>query len=188
MTTSILDLLLAGNQLKRTSRTGWVMRGIPNSEDVAAHSYGVAWTAMLLANQMTLDSGQTFDMARLLAMTLIHDVAEGRTTDIPTPALRFLPTGVKPDIERGAMREITGNHAQSEQLLSLWEEMNGRSTVESKLLHDADKLEMYLQAWQYEQQFGNRQLAEFWRKRHQFHFELCQTIYDEIRSLRNIAE
>lgn len=182
MTTSILDLLLAGNQLKRTARTGWVMRGVPNSEDVAAHSYGVAWTVMLLANQITIEAGQTFAMGRLLSMALIHDVAEGRTTDIPTPALRFLPAEVKPDIERGAMREITQDHVQSEQLMSLWEEMNSSETAESKLVHDADKLEMYLQAWQYEQQFGNRQLAEFWQKRHLFHFDLCQTIYDEIRS------
>ena len=98
MTTSTLDLLLAGNQLKRTSRAGWVMRGVPNSEDVAAHSYGTAWTAMLLANQISLETGQTFDMGRLLSMVLIHDVAEGRTTDIPSPALRFLPAGVKPDM------------------------------------------------------------------------------------------
>ena len=184
MTTSTLDLLLAGNQLKRTARTGWVMRGVPNSEDVAAHSYGVAWTAMLLANQITLESGQSFDMGRLLSMVLIHDVAEGRTTDIPTPALRFLPAGVKPDIERGAMHEITDGHAQSDQLMSLWEEMNGGETAESKLLHDADKLEMYLQAWQYEQQFGNRQLGEFWKKEHRFQFNLCQTVYAEIRAMR----
>jgi putative hydrolase of HD superfamily len=185
MTTSTLDLLLAGNQLKRTARTGWVMRGIPNGEDVAAHSFGVAWTALLLANQIALDSGKSFDMARLLSMALIHDVPEGKTTDIPTPAWRFLPAGVKPDIERGVMQAIAGDNAQRDQLLSLWEEMNGRETAESKLVHDADKLEMYLQVWQYEQQFGNQQLAEFWDKQHQFHFELCQSIYDEIRSLRN---
>lgn len=185
MTTSILDLLLAGNQLKRTARTGWVMRGIPNSEDVAAHSYGVAWTAMLLANQIALESGQTFNMGRLLSMALIHDVAEGRTTDIPTPALRFLPAGVKPDIERGAMQEITEGYAQSDQLMALWEEMNSEESAESRLVHDADKIDMYLQAWQYEQQFGNKQLAEFWNKRHIFHFKHSQEIYDEIRSLRN---
>lgn len=187
MTISTLDLLLAGNQLKRTSRTGWVMRGVPNSEDVAAHSYGVAWTAMLLANQITLETEQSFETGRLLSMALIHDLAEGRTTDIPTPALRFLPAGSKPGIERGAMREITDGHLQSDQLMSLWEEMNGRKTAESKLVHDADKVEMYLQAWQYEQQYGNQQLKEFWKKSHQFHFDLCQSIYAEIRTMREVA-
>lgn len=178
--TSTLDLLLAGNQLKRTARTGWVMRGVPNGEDVAAHSYGVAWTALLLANQITLETGQQFDVGRLLSMALVHDVAEGRTTDIPTPALRFLPAGVKPDIERGAMRDIVGEHVQGDWLLALWEEMNGRESAESHLVHDADKLEMYVQVWQYERQYGNRQLAEFWTKRHRFHFTLCQSVYDEI--------
>ena len=185
MTVSTLDLLLAGNQLKRTSRTGWVMRGVPNSEDVAAHSYGTAWTAMLLANQIALETGRTFDMGRLLAMVLIHDVAEGRVTDIPTPALRFLPAGIKSDIERRAMGEIAGDHAQADWLIDLWEEMDRNESAESKLVHDADKIEMYLQAWQYERQYGNRQLAEFWTKPRQFHFEQCQSIYEEIRLQRN---
>ena len=185
MTISTLDLLLAGNQLKRTARAGWVMRGVPNSEDVAAHSYGTAWTAMLLANQISLETGQSFDMGRLLSMVLIHDVAEGRTTDIPSPALRFLPAGVKPDIERGAMREIVGEHAQAGWLMDLWEEMDGNETAESNLVHDADKLEMYVQAWQYERQYGNQELAEFWTKPRKFHFELCQSIYEEIRLRRD---
>ena len=47
--TAVLNLLTHGNQLKRTARTGWVQRGVPNPEDVAAHSYGVVFTALVLA-------------------------------------------------------------------------------------------------------------------------------------------
>lgn len=184
MTNSILDLLLSGNQLKRTARTGWFMRGVPNAEDVAAHSYGVAWTAMLLANQIMSETGQQFDMARLLSMALIHDVPEGLTTDIPSPAWKLLPAGVKGDVERGVMQQIVAGNEQSDQLMELWEEMHGRQTAESKLVHDADKIDMYLQAWQYEKQFGNQQLSEFWENEHQFQFELSQLIYAEIRSNR----
>ncbi|MCZ7670255.1 MAG: hypothetical protein M5U34_25360 [Chloroflexi bacterium] len=43
-TTAVLKLLLHGNQLKRTPRTGWVQRGVPNAENVAAHS--VAWCTL----------------------------------------------------------------------------------------------------------------------------------------------
>ncbi len=188
MTNSILNLLLSGNQLKRTARGGWVMRGVPNAEDVAAHSYGVAWTAMLLANQISLETNVQFDMARLLSMALIHDIPEGLTTDIPSPAWKLMPTGAKEDVERGVMAQIVEGNAQSDQLMELWEEMHGRQTAESKLVHDADKVEMYLQAWQYERQFGNQQLNEFWEKEHQFHFELSQSIYAEIRSKRTSAK
>ena len=37
----MLELLLHGNQLKRTARTGWVQRGVPLPENVAAHTFGV---------------------------------------------------------------------------------------------------------------------------------------------------
>ena len=185
MTQSILSLLLAGNQLKRTARTGWVMRGVPNPEDVAAHSYGVSWTALLLANQIEIETGQSFDIGRLLSLALIHDVPEGRTTDIPSPAWKLLPAGLKANVERGVMQEIVEGSEQESILLDLWEEMNARESAESKLLHDADKIDMYLQAWQYERQFGNQQLSEFWEKEHQFHFPLAQSIYAEIRLNRD---
>ncbi|MEM8861098.1 MAG: HD family hydrolase [Chloroflexota bacterium] len=184
MTSQILELFLAGNQLKRTMRTGWVMRGVPNPENVAAHSYGVSWIALILATQISEDENVKFDMGRLLGMALIHDVPEGQTMDIPTPAWRHLPQGVKPSIERGVMAQIAGESHQSDYLMELWEEMNAHETAESKLVHDADKLEMYLQAWQYELQFSNKNLNEFWGKIHQFHYKLCQSVYDEIRALK----
>ncbi|MEM9774836.1 MAG: HD family hydrolase [Chloroflexota bacterium] len=184
MTSELIELFLAGNQLKRTLRSGWVMRGVPNPEDVAAHSYGVSWIALTLANPIQESAGIQFDMGRLLAMALIHDVPEGKTMDIPTPAWRILPKGVKPDIERGIMQQIVKGSSQNKYLIGLWEEMNSRESAESKLVHDADKLDMYLQAWQYEKQFGNQNLAEFWENNHHFHFELSQQIYSKLRSLR----
>ena len=47
--TAVLNTLLHGNQLKRTARTGWVQRGVPNAENVAAHSFGVVFVALVLA-------------------------------------------------------------------------------------------------------------------------------------------
>ena len=184
MTSELIELFLAGNQLKRTLRTGWVMRGVPNPEDVAAHSYGVSWIALTLAKPVQESTGIQFDIGRLLAMALIHDVPEGKTMDIPTPAWRILPKGVKPDIERGVMQQIVEGNLQSNYLMDMWEEMNARESAESKLVHDADKLDMYLQAWQYEKQFGNQSLAEFWESVHQFNFDLSQQLYSEIRALR----
>lgn len=34
-TENVLAFLLAGNQLKRTARTGWVQRGVAQAENVA---------------------------------------------------------------------------------------------------------------------------------------------------------
>ena len=48
----MLSVLLELQRLKRLDRTGWVLRGLPTgAESVAAHSYGVALTVMLLADE-----------------------------------------------------------------------------------------------------------------------------------------
>ena len=125
-------------------------------------------------------------MGKLLSLVLIHDLAEGLTTDIPTPAWRYLPDGVKGNVERGAMKEIVGTGAQADQLLDLWEEMHAKETAEAKLVHDADKLDMYLQVSAYEKQ-GTLALREFWQKRKIFNYELAQQIYDDLRAQSGYA-
>lgn len=178
--TAVLQTLLHGNQLKRTARTGWVQRGIPQPESVAAHSFGVTYTALILAQQLA----ESIDGGKLLAMAAIHDLPEGLTTDIPTPAWRFLPSGIKTEVERGAMAEMLSDSPFSAALMPLWEEYQAGETLEAKLVHDADKLDMVLQAYLYEQQFGNTLLADFWRKPAIFYFPQSQAIYEELRSLR----
>ncbi len=69
--------------------------------------------------------------------------------------------------------------------MAIWEELHQGQTPEALLVHDADKLDMYLQALMYEKQTGNHQLAEFWEKPHQFSFPEAQNIFDRLLSLRN---
>jgi 5'-deoxynucleotidase YfbR-like HD superfamily hydrolase len=106
------------------------------------------------------------------------------TTDIPTPAWRYLPPGIKTEVERGAMQEILGTAAPTADLMLLWEELHASETAESHLVHDADKIDMFLQALVYEEQTGNRHLREFWTIPHRFHFSEVQAIYDELRQRR----
>lgn len=176
-TEKILTILRHGNQLKRTARTGWVQRGVVNAENVAAHSFGVGFTVLVLANWME----RPFNIERLLIMATLHDLPEALTTDIPSPAWHFLPQGIKTDVERGAMDRILGDSPVSQPLMDVWEELHTNESDEAKLVHDADKLELYLQALIYEQQTGNRQLAEFWEPPHRFHFAPCQAIYELLR-------
>ena len=177
----VLQLLIQGNQLKRTVRSGWMQRGIAGAEDVAAHSYGVTFTAMVLAQTIS----QPLNLEKVLIMALLHDLPEGVTTDIPTPAWRYLPQGIKTDVERGAMVEILGDSTFATAFMPYWEELHAKVAPEALLVDDADKLDMYLQAIIYEQQTGNRQLAEFWVTPHRFFFAEAQRIYDELVSLRN---
>ncbi len=179
-TTAILNLLMHGNQLKRTPRTGWAQRGVADAENVAAHSFGVVYTALVLAQLIE----EPVDLSRLLIMAALHDLPEGLTTDIPTPAWRFLPPGIKTEVERGAMNEIVTDAAFAAEWMEIWEELHRGETAVARLTHDADKLDMFLQAWVYEQQTGNRHLSEFWAKPRQFHFPEAQAIYEALRQRR----
>jgi putative hydrolase of HD superfamily len=172
-----LEILMHGNQLKRTARTGWGQRGVPRPESVAAHSFGVVYTALLLAGWVDAP----LDLAAVLAMATLHDLPEGLTTDIPPRAWRFLPPGAKPAAEQRAMEQIIGDTPGGARLLAWWRELTRNETAEAQLVHDADKLETHLQAVVYEQQTGNRQLEEFWANPQRFHFPQVQALYEELR-------
>jgi len=82
------------------------------------------------------------------------------------------------------MEQIAGETPTGRRLLAWWEEMLANETAEAQLVHDADKLDQYLQAVVYEQQTGNRLLQEFWLVAHRFHYPQAQAVYDELRRRR----
>lgn len=171
-----LELLLHGNQLKRTARTGWLQRGVPAAENVAAHSYGAAYTALVL--HALIDDPP--DLGRTLALVVLHDLPEALTTDIPRPAWRFLPPEAKAAAELAALEEILGEAPLASQWRAWWAELVGNETAAAQLAHDADKLDQFLQAYVYERQTGNQTLTEFWQRPHTFYFAQAQAIYDEL--------
>lgn len=170
----LLELLLYGNQLKRAARTGWVQRGVAGAENVAAHTYGVTFTALVLAQLVDTP----INLADVLAMATLHDLPESLTTDIPTPAWRYLPAGSKASAERQAMEAITGETQPGARLMSWWEMLVRNDSPEARLVHDADKLDQFLQAYLYERHTGNRELGEFWQNAHTFNFSAAQGVYD----------
>lgn len=177
----IVNLLLHGNQLKRTTRTGWAQRGVPQPENVAAHSYGVAFAALLLCDLVE----EPLDWTAVLAMAVLHDLPEGVTTDLPPSVWRLLPPGAKLAAEQQVMEQITAASPVGSRWLAWWEQLRRNDTAEARLVHDADKVDQYLQAYIYEQQTGNRQLDEFWHTPHSFHFAPAQAIGDALRRLRS---
>ena len=173
----IIEILMHGNQLKRTARTGWGQRGVPDAEDVAAHSFGTVYTAMVLVELVDED----LDFGRVLAMAALHDLPESLTTDIPRPAWRFLPEGSKQAAEAAAMSEILSGVSFAPRWAAWWAELIENQSREAQLVHHADKLDQYLQALVYQQRNGNEALAEFWLVPFSFYFPQAQEIYDELR-------
>jgi putative hydrolase of HD superfamily len=178
----VIRLLLHGNRLKQTPRTGWALRGVPAPESVAAHSYGVAYTAMALAQIID----EQIELGKLLALALMHDLPEGTSSDIPAPSWEYMPPGIKESVEESIMDEILAGDSYTTLLKELWKEWQLGASAEAKLVDDADKLDRYLQALVYENQTSNRTLGEFWEKPAKFHYQQAQAIYEELKSRRPV--
>ena len=181
-----LQLLLNAHRLKRLPRTGWVMRGVPGAESIADHSYGVAFISLLLAQMVD----QQVDQAKLLTIALIHDLPESVIGDLPTPAAVHFPPGAKRAAETGALDALLGNLPCAAQWRSWWQEFEEGTSIEGRLVRDADRLDMLVQAHVYEQTTGNRGLDEFWPASEETPFELpaTQALYRELRALHQQAE
>jgi HD domain len=68
-------------ELKRTQRAGWVIRGVKDSESVAAHMYGTYVIGLLYLPQT--DPNPEYTKSKILDMLLVHDLGEAFTGDIP---------------------------------------------------------------------------------------------------------
>lgn len=142
----------SAGKLKELKRTGWIESGVPQPESVADHSYRVALLAMTLSDQKGLDTLKTVRIA------LLHDLAESEVGDL-TPRQKQVN---HEDLESEAMKEVLSELPGEIRKLYLdaWDEYQRNETPEAKLVHNADKLEMLIQAKEYESK-GSK-LDQFW--------------------------
>jgi putative hydrolase of HD superfamily len=153
----MLELFLEAGNLKRLRRTGWLMRGVPNPESIADHSFRTALVVMFLADELSR-KGLEIDACRALRIALIHDIGEARITDIPSTVSRYVN---KSEAERRAVLDMFKRVPGGEEYSELWLEYEEENTVEGRLVKFADRLEMLIQAYEYERA-GFRNLDEFW--------------------------
>jgi putative hydrolase of HD superfamily len=179
----VLDLFLHANRLKVTPRGGWVIRGLTDVESVAGHSFGVGFVALILSELIQ----EAVDREKVLTIALIHDLAESVITDIPAPAIRFFPLGAKHEAELNALSEIFGGLAFGGRLKAWWQEFEDRTSVEGRLVRDADRIELLLQAYVYELSSSNQYLDEFWAGQDNlpFEFEVTQRLFLALKARRD---
>jgi putative hydrolase of HD superfamily len=143
----MLPTLVELQRLKRLDRTGWTLRGLPNgTESVASHSFGVAVTAMLLADEVKA-RGLEVDCERVLRMALLHDWAETRVGDMPKTASTYFGADARRDAETRAFADIvSGMRVAGSEYKTLYEEYEQRSSVEARLVKAADVIDLLVQA------------------------------------------
>jgi putative hydrolase of HD superfamily len=178
----MLPLLIELQRLKRLDRTGWTLRGLPNgTESVAAHSFGVCITAMLLADEMKA-RGVELDSERVLRMALVHDWAETRIGDMPRTATRYFGSQVRKAAETAAFADMVAGQTN---LSSLHHDYEKRDSVEALVVKAADVLDLLIQAYALERS-GATGLDEFWEVASDADFQLppvASEVVDELLDL-----
>jgi putative hydrolases of HD superfamily len=153
-TDGLIDFITEVGKLKMLPRTGWVECGVPDPESVADHSFRVALIAMVLAD------GRGLDTLKTMRMALLHDLAEAETGDLTPPQKEADPAGFK-RAEEAAMQRILEKLPPA--YIGAWREFSEGSSEEARLVKDADKLEMVIQAAEYQGSGGDgAKLMRFW--------------------------
>jgi putative hydrolase of HD superfamily len=157
----LINFLAELTRLKSTPRIGWLLRGVRDVESVAAHSFGVAVIAMLLADRARA-RGVEVNVERLLRMALLHDLTEARTGDLPSTIKRYFGKAEIKAADEAIAKEIftqLGDFRES--YLELFFDYEHRASIESRLVKAADKLDLLVQSREYEKG-GARSVEEFW--------------------------
>ena len=178
----MLQTLIELQRLKNLDRTGWTLRGLaPGTESVAAHSFGVGVTAMMLADAVAAQ-GVPIDCERVLRMALLHDWAEARLGDMPKTATQYFGADNRRRAEIAALDDMVEGLPATTPYRELFQDYEQRTSLEARLVKAADVIDLLVQVLALERA-GARGLDEFWEVARDGDFQLdgpAQRIVDDL--------
>jgi putative hydrolase of HD superfamily len=137
-----LDFLIASHQLTGVLRLNRLLDG-SRSESSAEHS----WHLALMATVLAADHAAGVDLARVLAMLVIHDLVEVEAGDVPVyDEQRRLDIMAA---EQRAAVALFGRlpQPQGDTLLALWHEFEAAETDDARFARAIDRLQPLLLHW-----------------------------------------
>ncbi|HEY7572807.1 MAG TPA: HD domain-containing protein [Nitrososphaeraceae archaeon] len=144
-----------GLKLKSTKRAGWISKvGVNDPESVADHSYSMCLICMVLSDLLGLKT------EKILKMAILHDLAESIIGD-------YMPDEIgkksKYDLEHSAMELILQSVPASvrTEYHKIWDEYSQNRTRSANFVHMVDKLDLAMQAKEYETDYPKHLLAQF---------------------------
>ncbi len=151
-----LDFLLNITKMKTLPRTGWISHGVSlhDVESVADHTFSSCAISMLLTD-LERKRGVRVNIVRVLRMAILHDLSESLTFDISKAYLDYLGRrgeAIKAELERAAWNHLIRAIKHSDivrEYTNLQDEFLARKTIESKIVHAADGLDILLQVINY---------------------------------------
>ena len=132
----LIDFLGIAEKMKCNTRHSWTSTN--RKESVAEHSWRLSLIALLLEREI-----ENVDFQKIIKMCIIHDLGEAITGDITS----FLKTKQDSKTEQKAITTLIEKlpEPQKTDMLTLFEEMEKRETMESKIYKALDRLEAVIQ-------------------------------------------
>ncbi|XP_022999764.1 HD domain-containing protein 2-like isoform X1 [Cucurbita maxima] len=176
---SAIDFLTLCQRLKTTKRTGWVRRRVKDPESIADHMYRMGIMALISSDIPGVDRDKCIKMA------IVHDIAEAIVGDItPFDGISKMEKSRREQEALDHMCKLLGGGSRAKEIGELWMEYENNSSPEAKIVKDLDKVEMILQALEYENEQG-KDLDEFFQSTAgKFQTELGRSWASEVVSRR----
>lgn len=178
----ILKFFNEVGKLKSVKRSGWVLRGVKNSESVADHTFRVALMAWILGKQK-----HGLSVEKLIKIALVHDLCEVYAGDI-TPYDTILPKDARkkkeilktwPRFTEAQKKKIAAKKFKAEkaglekvikvlpsslstEVKSLWLEYEKAISKEARFLKQVDRAENLLQSLEYWQKDKSLPQKSWW--------------------------
>lgn len=144
-------------RLKTTKREGWRRSGIPHGESISDHMYRMSLITMFPPPSLS----SKINIPHCTKMALVHDMAKALVGDIT-------PMDEVTKHEKNRREETTMDYftksllgkvnggIPGKEINDIWREYEDGETLESKFVHDVDKIELVLQMLDYERAHENK--------------------------------
>lgn len=153
----MVDFMATVGKSKRLLRSGWVREKVKDPESVAEHSFRITVLVIILADQLGVDK------EKLIKMTFVMNLGEITTGDLVFERGELIDIkkkGEKESKEKEGVKNILRDIGADKEYINIFEEMIKRKSPEAKIFWQIDKLEMAMQALEYEKD-QNKDLDEF---------------------------
>ena len=156
----IIEFSILAGKLKKIERTGWVnWVKVEDPESVAEHTFRMAVLGMMISDIKKLDT------KKMVRMILLHDIHESVMGDWDYHAKKKLGKDSFKKREKESIEEISPliPDGLKENYYELMKELSEEKTEEARLVKQIDRLELLLQALEYEKEgYDKKRLDAFW--------------------------
>jgi len=126
-----LEFLFEVGCIRHIQRT-WKQFLNPDFENLSEHTLRVIWISLIIAQHEDVK-----DTGKLVKLALVHDLSESRSVDVHYVSRLYADRH-----EKEAIKATLDETSVESEFLALWEEVEKRDTPESKIVKDADNLDV----------------------------------------------